>query len=100
MKHWIIGVSLVLGVFFIAPAPAAHAWSRHSAFGTNSDSQVSDHRHRRTNARRWSYGKSQRSSSNSSVPELDPGAAGSAVVLLLGGVAYVLSRRREEEDVA
>jgi len=29
-------------------------------------------------------------------PELDPGAAGSAMVLLLGGVAYIASRRREE----
>jgi len=33
------------------------------------------------------------------VPELDPSAAGSAMVLLLGGVAYMASRRREE-DVA
>jgi hypothetical protein len=33
------------------------------------------------------------------VPEFDPGAAGSARVLLLGGVAYIASRRREE-DVA
>jgi len=30
------------------------------------------------------------------MPELDPGAAGSAMVLLLGGVAYIASRRREE----
>lgn len=28
------------------------------------------------------------------VPELDPGAAGGAMVLLLGGVAYLASRRR------
>lgn len=34
------------------------------------------------------------------VPELDPGAAGGAFVLLVGGVAYIASRRREEEDAA
>ena len=32
-------------------------------------------------------------------PELDPGAAGSAMVLLLGGAAYFTSRRREESRV-
>lgn len=31
-----------------------------------------------------------------SVPELDMGAAGNAAVLLLGGVAYLVSRRREQ----
>lgn len=31
------------------------------------------------------------------VPELDPSSAGSAVVLLVGGVAYIAARRREEE---
>jgi hypothetical protein len=34
-----------------------------------------------------------------SVPELDPGAAASAIVLLLGGVAYLASRRREDSSV-
>jgi hypothetical protein len=29
-------------------------------------------------------------------PELDPGAAGAAMVLLLGGLAYFASRRRED----
>jgi len=33
-----------------------------------------------------------------SVPELDPGVAGSAIVLLLGGVAYLASRRREDSS--
>ena len=31
------------------------------------------------------------------VPELDMTVAGSALVLLLGGVAYMISRRREQE---
>jgi hypothetical protein len=33
----------------------------------------------------------------SSVPELDMTVAGSAIVLLLGGVAYIASRRREQQ---
>ncbi len=41
--------------------------------------------------------KAQPTPSGSSVPELDMTAAGSAVVLLLGGVAYIASRRREQE---
>ena len=35
--------------------------------------------------------------SGASVPELDLTVAGSAVVLLLGGVAYMVSRRREQQ---
>lgn len=35
------------------------------------------------------------SGSGTSVPELDMKVAGSAIVLLLGGVAYIASRRRE-----
>ena len=88
MKHWLVGLSLVLGVFFIAPIPVAHAWSWSSWFGGSSDSDSAHH---------WSYGDSYHKSSSSSVPELDPSAAGSAIVLLLGGVAYVLSRRRDED---
>ena len=42
-------------------------------------------------------GSQVRPSTGSSVPELDMTAAGSAVVLLLGGVAYIASRRREQE---
>ncbi len=106
MKYWIIGVSLVLGTFFIAPTPSAHAWSRGSISSKRADSQRGHDRRAARKANRWSYGESsQRSSaaaqrsSSSAVPELDPGAAGSAVVLLLGGVAYVLSRRREQEDI-
>jgi hypothetical protein len=84
MKHWLVGLSLVLGVFFIAPTPVAHAWSWSSWFGSSSDG-----------GHDWSYASHEGSSS--SVPELDPSAAGSAIVLLLGGVAYVLSRRRDED---
>jgi hypothetical protein len=45
-------------------------------------------------AKRHNHHQSQ---SRVGVPELDPSAAGSAMVLLLGGVAYVTSRRREDD---
>jgi len=35
--------------------------------------------------------------SGSAVPELDPSAAGAAIAVLLLGVAYIASRRREGE---
>jgi hypothetical protein len=44
-----------------------------------------------------SSGTTPAGSSGASVPELDMTVAGSAVVLLLGGVAYLASRRREQE---
>jgi len=44
----------------------------------------------------WSTGGHVGHSSGFAVPELDPSAAGGAMVLLLGGVAYFTSRRREE----
>lgn len=43
-----------------------------------------------------STGISAASSSGSSVPELDMNVAGSAMVLILGGVAYLSTRRREQ----
>lgn len=39
-------------------------------------------------------------SNGAAVPELDPSAAGSAMVLLIGGVAYLTARRREEDEQA
>ena len=36
--------------------------------------------------------------SGASVPELDMTVAGSAIVLILGGVAYMASRRRREQE--
>jgi len=87
MKHLLVGLSLVLGVFFISPVPVAHAWSWSSFFDGHGE-----HNHDGGSDSYWSHG--------GSVPELDPSAAGSAIVLLLGGVAYVLSRRRDDKDVA
>jgi len=44
----------------------------------------------------WSHGGGNGGSH--AVPELDPNLAGSAVVLVVGGVAYIASRRREQEE--
>jgi hypothetical protein len=76
MKRLLLGLSIVIGVWMLSPTPEADAMS-------------SD---------RWARGHNH-DQSRVGVPELDPSAAGSAIVLLLGGMAYIASRRREE-DVA
>ena len=76
MKRLLLGLSIVIGAWMLSPTPEADAMGSHRwAEGRN------DHHHQ----------------SRASVPELDPSAAGSALVLLLGGVAYVTSRRREDD---
>jgi hypothetical protein len=80
MKRWLLGLSIVIGAWMLSPTPEADAMGSHKwAAGFNRH----DHQ----------------SQSRAGVPELDPSAAGSAIVLLLGGMAYIASRRREE-DVA
>lgn len=103
MKNLLVGLSLVLGVFFMTPAPVAHAWSWSSFFGGESSQDYGRH----SRSQKWEQGShssgshdSYTRSRGSSVPELDPSAAGSAIVLLLGGVALFLSRRREDHDIA
>jgi len=83
MKRLLIGLSVVVGAWMLSPTPEAQAWSwgwSTSRDGGSHHSWWHDHR-----------------GSGVSIPELDPSAAGSAVVLLLGGVAYIASRRREED---
>jgi hypothetical protein len=76
MKRLLVSLSIVIGAWMLSPTPEADAMS-------------SD---------RWARGHNHHASqSGHGVPELDPSAAGSALVLLLGGVAYVTSRRREED---
>ncbi len=72
MKHLVLAILLACGVFLVAPTSDAAA---------DSDS--------------WSDSGSDSGSSNG-VPELDATVAGSAMVLLLGGVAYIASRRRDD----
>jgi hypothetical protein len=83
MKRLLLGLSIVIGAWMLSPTPEADAER-----GWNKSRHGQRHHVRRTHHR-----------SRAGVPELDPSAAGSAMVLLLGGVAYMASRRREE-DVA
>jgi hypothetical protein len=78
MKRLVLVLSVVIGAWVLSPTPEADArgWSRHAP-----RHHVSHRGHK----------------SGVGVPELDPSAAGSAIVLLLGGVALIASRRREEE---
>jgi len=101
MKHLLISLSLVLGIMFVAPTPVAHAWSWGSFWAKVRAKRAEKASTRSAKARNWSWSQSDKGrSGGNSTPELDPGAAGGAMVLLLGGVAYVMSRRREEEDAA
>ena len=80
MKRLLLGLSIVIGAWMLSPTPEADAMS--------SDKLARGHNH---------HAGHQNSQSRAGVPELDPSAAGSALVLLLGGVAYVTSRRREDD---
>jgi hypothetical protein len=95
MKNLVIVLSLVLGAWTLSPTSVAHAswssgWSWIWSWWGGGDS---DHRHSGGD----SY--SGRKGNGGAVPELDPSSAGGAIVLLLGGVAYIASRRREEDLV-
>ena len=74
MKYWFLTLALAFGFSLMAPPVQVQAYS---------DSGSAD--------------SGSRGSSGCSVPELDPTAAGGAMVLLLGGVAYMASRRRKDD---
>ena len=95
LKRISLILSLAATLFVMAPVSQADAswsswWSRWQ----------SQRQERLERYRSWWSCKSSGEWSSHSVPELDPSAAGSAIVLLIGGVAYIASRRREEEDAA
>lgn len=73
MKKLLIGLMLALGFVLTAPLSQADA---------DSDS--------------WSDSGSGYTN-GMNVPELDASVAGSAMVLLLGGAAYMVSRRRKND---
>ncbi len=73
MKRLLLGLSLVFGAWMLGPTLEADATGPPHGNGNNTHKN------------------------NGRAPELDPSAAGSAIVLLLGGVAYIASRRREED---
>ena len=82
MKHWFLGLALALGFLLMAPVVGVRADSESG--GGDSDSGVA------VAPRHGGF----------AAPELDSTAAGSAMVLLLGGVAYVASRRRNNDVAA
>ncbi len=83
MKRLLVALSFVIGAWMLSPTPQAEAEGRRGW-----------HKSRQVHKRQM---RQQRYKSGRSVPELDPSAAGGAVVLLLGGIAYIASRRREED---
>jgi len=86
MKRLIFVLSLVVGVWVLSPTLEGEAlsWSASTAHAKNDKAKK---------VKKPKKAKDGRVST----PELDPGAAGAAMVLLLGGVAYIASRRREED---
>jgi hypothetical protein len=86
MKRLFVVLSLAVGILLVAPAPEASAWG---GWSSSSDSQ-------QHHARRHHQHRRSSKTVKTGVPELDPGAAGSALVLLFGGIAYIASRRRED----
>jgi len=82
MKRFIFVLSLVVGVWMLSPTLEGEtsSWSTSTAKAKNDKVK-----------------KPKRGGFHT--PELDPSAAGGAMVLLLGGVAYIASRRRKEDLV-
>ncbi|MDH3655895.1 MAG: hypothetical protein OEN21_16655 [Myxococcales bacterium] len=83
MKRLLLALSVVIGAWVLSPTLEAEAEGRR---GWQKAPQT-----QKRQMRHWRHKRSH------AVPELDPGAAGAAIVLLLGGVAYIASRRREED---
>lgn len=81
LKRLLVTLSIAIGALLLAPTPHADAsWGWWSSWWS-----------------RWQQKTTQ--TSGYAVPELDPDAAGSAMTLLLGGIAIVASRRRKEDLV-
>jgi hypothetical protein len=85
MRRFIFVLSLVVGVWMLSPTLEGEtsSWSTSTAKAKNDKVK-----------------KAKKPKGDSvHTPEIDPSAAGGAMVLLLGGVAYIASRRREEDLV-
>lgn len=92
MKKFAVVLSVVVSVWVLTPTPQAHASWWGDFISWLNDSYSSNW----GNSGAWSHHRSN-DKPTASVPELDPSAAGGAMILLLGGVAYIASRRREED---
>lgn len=113
VRRLMLVLSFVIGLSMVSPAANAEASSIETIFSLSSfDASSFDSSSWSVGSWSWSgffswlraklgIGTSPSPSQNgAAVPELDPGAAGSALVLLIGGVAYLTSRRRAEEEQA
>ena len=92
LKRLMLSLTFAAGLLLLAPPPQAEAssWGRSSGSDEPALTWGSGWR----SHRRWRYHWRRK---RSRVPELDASTAGSAMVLLLGGVAYIASRRRDED---
>jgi hypothetical protein len=82
MKRSFLMLSVLMGVWLLSPTPQADARGWHNE-------RHGGHHHGGRH-----HGGHQ---GGFAVPELDPSAAGSAIVLLLGGMALISSRRRQKD---
>jgi hypothetical protein len=75
MKRLLLVFSVIVGAWMFSPTPEAQAWGWYGSYDSSKDCGTT------------------------TVPELDPSSAGSAMILLLGGMALIASRRRKEDLV-
>jgi hypothetical protein len=83
MKQLFIVLSIAFGLLLFAPVVSVQADSDSGSAASDADSGSA---------------VAVSSGGGRSVPELDRTVAGSAMVLLLGGVAYLASRRRRDDS--
>ncbi len=104
-KRVVAALALAAGLMILTPPAQAQAdsgwWSRWNQWRKQRSSWIQQNRSRKapTAIASRQTTPAPKPSSATSVPELDPTAAGSALVLLIGGVAYIAARRREEHDL-
>ena len=91
LKRLMLSLTFAAGLLLIAPAPQAEASSWGWSSGGEQPALTWGKGWR--SHRRWRYWRRKKNP----VPELDASTAGSAMVLLLGGAAYIASRRRDED---
>ncbi len=86
LKQLILGLTLSASVLVAAPVQHADA----SWWGSRLWNRILE----------WREQYMDKYQDSHAVPELDPSGAGTAMVLLIGGAAYIVSRRREDEEQA
>ena len=106
MKHLLVGLALALGLALAAPPSVAYAFKNaggnfnNGPINPNNGASNPNNGGGNFNNGGGSFNNGGGSFNNGggsqSVPELDPNSAGAGIVILLGGVAYILSRQRED----